>query len=211
MATWDAADLLARCQRLTRVPASTNFPTSTDWYAWMTDAQLAIKNDLAVEVPDAMMGAPTLMSSADGGYTYTFGTDAQSNAIFPIGKVQIYQSLASIPTSPYVPGQDYLMEGTQIRWTNNQKMPAPYGRWVTPPLVIDGSTQPTIPLQARMLIVYFACATYAASGGQQDPTPYLNLYNFHRDQVVTSFKKQFLNQGAIASLRRPGVLPYVRR
>lgn len=211
MAQYDTAELLARCILQAQVPSSVTFPTAANWYTWMTDAQVAIKSDLAVEMPAAMMNAPTLMSSADSGATYTFGTDAGSNPIYPIGRVDIYRSLSDVPDNPMTPGVDYLMEGYRIRAPRNGTMSAPYGRWVTPAYKIDASTEPTLPLHARPLIVYLACAYYASSGGQQDPSPYLALYNFHREQVVTTFKKQFGNQGSAAGLRRAVVLPYVRR
>ncbi len=57
--------------------------------------------------------------TADGGYTFTFGTDGNGYALFPLGKANIYPSLNAVPNYPWVPGVDYLDEGTQIRMPNN--------------------------------------------------------------------------------------------
>lgn len=207
-----SADLLDRAYRLVRKPSNSVFPASTDWYAFFTEAENEIKLAISALVPNALMGAPTIMTTADSGLTYTFGNDQDGNPLFPIGAVQVFNQLTSFPSSPFIPGQDYWMEGTTIRWPNNVPRTfsaGPYARFVSPTFVIDGSHDPNLPVPFRMLILYRAAAKYAASGGQQDPGPYEQMYQaFWQSAVLPMLSTQFRNQGAVAALQRPRAYPF---
>lgn len=212
MALLDSAALLAACKLHARVPSTTAFPTDAQWYTFLTEAENEIKLMIASQFPNALLGAPVLMTSSDSGYTYTFGVDAGTNAIHPLGAAQIFESLSSIPRNPMVPGRDFLMEPAKIRWLNNQARTftaGPYARFVTPTYLIDGSTQPTLPLFTRMLMVWNACAKYASAGGQQDPTPYLTQEDdLWKKRVLPALATQYRQQGAVAGLTRAQRYPY---
>src|SRR5690348_6155626 len=89
MAKYDAADLLARCKRNAMRPATDAQQTDADWYAFLTEAQDEWFQSIAVMCPEALYGPPTVLSTADQGLTFTFGTDADGNNIFPMGSVEI--------------------------------------------------------------------------------------------------------------------------
>lgn len=177
MATWDSADLLARCQRESGVPSTAEFPTSTDWYAWLTEAQAHWYGQfLAVGLQPADWTAPTAMSTADSGKTYTF-----SGSVRPY-LVEIYTADGGdlmLPGAYDDPEADYVWEGDAIRMTRGRTRTfanGPVARWVAPPGAIDGSTAPTLlPDFARVLLVYRACILWASRGGMRDPTVYRAL------------------------------------
>lgn len=204
MAQFDSADLLARFRRLTRVPSTSAFPATADIYAFLTEAQLEVVMELVTRVPGVMMGDPVLMTSADSGVTYTFGTDASARNIVPIGSVEVYRSRGDIGLNPLVPGHDFVMEGDQIRWVGNVPRvysDGPYARFVTPPQALDGSTEPTLPIPARLLIVYKAAVLYAMAGGQQQPDYYEAKYQTHLNEaVLPGLRKQFRFGTAAGSL-----------
>ncbi len=112
-----------------------------------------------------LWGNPTLMTSADGGYTYTFGTDGNGYATFLLAG-HVYPSLSAIPDYPWTPGRDYVDEGTQIRSTNNTVFPlAPYFQGITSPTPMASGVNPVIyPEQSRILIVLKAVWNFAEAG-----------------------------------------------
>ena len=89
MAKYDSADLLARCYRAAQRPTTDAQQTSVDWYAFLTEAQDEWFSHLASICPEVLYGNPVVMTSADGGYTYTFGVDADGDPIFPMGHIEI--------------------------------------------------------------------------------------------------------------------------
>jgi hypothetical protein len=154
MADLDRADLLAKAQELLNRPTTDEALSTTIWYSLLTSAQKRAFGDLLPRIPDAMVGSPTLLSTADGGETYTFGA-----GVYPVGHAQVFASESDIPDCPLEEGIDYLYEGSSIRIPNNATRTfgdGPYARWVSLPGVIDGSTEPTLIAPARMLIVYDA-------------------------------------------------------
>lgn len=175
MATWDSADCLARCKRFARRPATDESYLDTDWYAVLTEAQAEAVADIAARSPDALYGSPVLLTTADSGATYTFGTDAAADNEFPLGHAEIYASLSAIPDEPLEPGIDFIVEGQKIRIPNNKTKTfsaGPYARFVLQPRTIDASNAPTIqPKSARMTIVYGAVGKWASRPGSgADPS-----------------------------------------
>lgn len=169
MALWDTADILARCKLESGLPASTTFPSDANWYTWLTRAEAYWKPKLASQYPYHMFGAPTLITSADSGVTYTFGSEASPLA------VEVYTSLTGTRLRVGQFGDsngDYVWEGSQIRMPGNTARVfanGPYARWVTSPTTIDGSTQPTIkPTWTRQLLVDRALIYYARTPPGQD-------------------------------------------
>ena len=174
MATWDSADLLARCKRQSGVPSTTEFPADTDWYAWLTEAAGYYTSVWATHCPWFLMSAPTLLTSADGGYTYPLPTSTRVLA------VEIYD------TNPrgrllragafWDPGADYVWEGNQIRIPQGKTKTwsgGPYARYVAEPGDVAAATEPTLqPDYARILLVDHAVALWSERGGMRDPAPF---------------------------------------
>ena len=174
MATWDAADLLARCQRESGVPSTTAFPADGDWYAWLTEAQALAYDHFAAQVPWVLMGAPVTLTTADSGATYTF-----ASSIVPLA-VEIYDANYRLLKNGafWDRSADYVWEGNKIRFPRAISKPATYNaRFVSPPDEISASTEPTlVPAHHRRLLVYLACALWASRGDMRDPRPYYELY-----------------------------------
>lgn len=191
MALFDVADCLAHIRRICRIPDVTEYPADADLYAYLRDGENRVKHEFGAVAPAVLIGAPTLLTSTDGGYTYPFGTDAGTNAIAPIGHLRVYASKAHIPFEPLQANTEYVFEGTKIRMVQNSPRTfadGPYAQWIIPTYTIDGSSNAmTLPVQLRLLAVYAACSSYAISGGALDNTPYEALYagEFSR-QVATA-------------------------
>lgn len=155
--------------------ARTSNDTVTDAvkYDWLTRSQTRIVGLMSAIVPNSLYpkvaygSLPTLTTTDN--QVYTFGTDGQGYAAFPMGHGGIYRSLTDIPSNPLVPGQDYMIEGTQIRVPNNQTLPPTlYWYGVVMPDVISASKQPALfPEAARELIVIDAVRQFS-QGGKRD-------------------------------------------
>lgn len=211
MATFDVADCVAHIRRYCRIPDVTEYPSADDLYTFLRDAENRVKHELGSVAPEVLYNAPTLLTSADGGYTYTFGTDSGSNAIAPIGHVRLFASKQHIPFEPLESGIEYVWEGTKVRMVQNAPRTfadGPYAQWIAPTLVIDGSSNTmTLPVQLRMLAVHDACQRYAMSGGVLDPTPYEKAYTeeFSRQMTTAQINR---TAGQIAYPRRNVYAPY---
>ena len=175
MANLDSADLLARFRRLWGGPTTTEFPTDADAYQFISDAQVKWVSTIASIAPHHMYGAPTLLASADGGYTYDFTSE-------PIGQVEIYESATGrlLRQGPYWdPNADYVWEGDRIRIPDGKTKSfssGPYARYVAAPTVIAAATEPTLlPKAARLLLIPEACGICATRGGMRDPRPFFEL------------------------------------
>lgn len=150
---WQSSDLLTRFDAYAGRP-TTDAITAAMKYQRLADGQNAVLVELMSTVPRVLYGAPAAMTSTDG-KTWTFGTDGNGYALFPLGMAQIYPSLNAVPDYPWLPGIDYLDEGTQIRIPNNIAWSGTlYWRGVTPPEAISATVQPVIqPPPSRILIV----------------------------------------------------------
>lgn len=195
MAVLDVSDALTVLRRITRTQDVTEYPAAADWYDFLRDGENRAKHDLGAIVPEVLYNAPTLLTSADGGITYTFGTDAGSNAIAPIGHVRVFPSKACHPFAPLVSGVEYVFEGTKIRMVENTPVTwadGPYAQWIAPTLQIDGASNTfTLPVQLRMMAIYDAARRYAESGAVQDASPYERLYQeeFARQMTTASVSR----------------------
>ena len=173
MAYLDSADLLARCKALAQRPTTDEDMSDAQWYSFLTEAQDYWTKVLAQHDPKRLSGAPTALTTSDSGYTYTFGTT-------PIAVVELTDGKGGWPMfiGPYWdPATDFTWEGsTTLRSARNVARTFTnglYARWVPQPGVIDGSTQPTLPTEYRLLLPARACVLYARRGGYRDPQPYL--------------------------------------
>ncbi len=159
---WESTDLLTRFNNFAGRP-TTDAITDAQKYQRLSDSQEAVITEVSSVSPNQLYGAPTLMTSSDGGYTYTFGTDGQGYALFPLGRTRIYPSLSAVPDYAWRPGVDYLDEGTKIRIPNNITYAGPlYWQGITPPAAITAVVQPVIqPPSSRILIVIKAVESFA--------------------------------------------------
>lgn len=159
---WDSADLLTRFNAMAGRP-TTDAITSTEKYQRLADGQNDVLVEIANVAPQVVYGSPTAMTSSDSGYTWSFGTDGNGYALFPLGKASIYPNLAAIPDYPWQPGVDYLDRGTTIVMPNNVPWAGPlYWLGITPPVAISSTNQPVIqPPTTRILIVIKAVKNFA--------------------------------------------------
>lgn len=175
MARYDSADLLARCKRLANRPSTDALLSDPDWYAFLSEGQEVLVSMIASAVPDAMLTTPTLLTSSDGGYTWTF-----SGSQYPLA-VSLYADRKDIPDSPLVPGVDYTWEGDVVRVAGQRTWAfasGPYAQYVpevTASVAIDGSTQPIVfPIMARRWLIPYALEQ-AAYRLKQDPMPWIAM------------------------------------
>lgn len=159
---YESTDLLTAFNGLTGRPPSDSAILDSTKYTYLAQAQGQVILQIANIVGNVLYGNPTLMTSADGGYTYTFGTDGNGYTLFLLDG-HIYGTLQSIPSAPWVPGIDYLDEGTRIRSLNNVPFAqAPYFQGITAPAEMSASVQPVlVPAYARLLIPIRAAQNFA--------------------------------------------------
>jgi hypothetical protein len=176
MAVESSAELLAFCQDMSGLPTVNEEMDSTKWFRLLTLAQKELFHILASHVAGSQYGAPELMTTADGGYTYTF-------ASYPWGRAEIRQSRTGallVPGSESDYDADFVAEGQTIRWVNDQSRTfsdGPYARYAPEPGDISASTQPTLkPPSARVLICWRALETWSAMGARRDPAFYAREY-----------------------------------
>lgn len=158
---WDSVDLLSRFNALSGRP-TTDAITAAAKYQRLADAQDTIVTKISGITKAAFPTAPVAMTSADGGYTWTFGVDGNGYALYPYG-ARIYPTLTAVPDYPWMPGVDYLDEGVRIRMPNGLAWGGPlYWYGVTPPQQLSSTVQPIIqPPSARILIVIEAVRSFA--------------------------------------------------
>lgn len=140
------------------------------WYSLLTEAQAHWYSVYAAQAPYVLMGAPTALSTADSGATYTFGS-----SVTPLA-VEVYDANYRLmrPGAFWDASADYVWEGVRIRFPKSATRPGTYrARWIAPPAIIDASTDPTlVPEHTRILLVYHAVALWANRGGMRDPSPF---------------------------------------
>lgn len=152
-----------------------------------------------------MYGAPTALTTADN-KVFTFGApDPDGYPIVPIGKVRIYTSLASVPTSPWTEGVDYLNEGSQIRIPNNNSYTGTlYYRGINQPkdIAAGGSNEPALlPEASRELIVIEAVRDFASQGQRLPDLAGAKQQEFDREfaRWMLVWKTQFSSGGALGA------------
>ena len=206
---WSSANLRRKLLNKIRRPATDEDLLEPDG---VTDATWDLLSEgqnhwveiIAATIPDAMYGAPVLMTTADGGLTYTFGNDAEAQPIYPLGHAEIRESRNGrllIPTTDWGDG-DYVPEGNRIRIPNGRTKlfsSGPYARFVTPPTKIDAAREPTLmPPFARELIVIRAAIIWANRGGLRDPNPWMLEEGIVWGRIANTLATQFHLKGAQA-------------
>ncbi len=209
---------LAALRRYIREPSAVtgSWPQDPDLYAFLTDAENAVKQDLAPRIPH-VLNQQTAMTTADGGLTYTFGTDSEGNAIYPLGQVEVFAQAADVPYYPLRPYEDFIPEGDNIRMPNNAPRTFPSGgpvaRFIPLTLKIDGSTNPTLlPFQLRELVVIEAARRYAIAAKQGDLAAAASQdYAVALQRNLTVFQTQYSTAGMAAVRTRPNARGRSRR
>lgn len=208
MATMTSAELLTRFNQLSGRTSSGDSITDAEKYQRLSDAQQYVIAQAASRSPNAFYpkaayGSYPTLSTTDN-QVFTFGTDANGNALMPIGKVQIYPSLASIPDWSWVEGLDYLDEGTQIRIPNNRTWTSTlWYRGIQPVADLSSTNQPAIiPVNFRMLIVYEAVRQLSEEGQRNDALADRMLAKYREmfAEYMLVLKTQFSDGGALGSV-----------
>jgi hypothetical protein len=181
---WQSSDLLARFNLLAGRPTVDAITDATK-YQYIADGEQYTIGRISSIKPSVLYGAPAQMTTADGGLTYTFGTDGNGYPLFPMGRATIYPSLSAIPGYAWTPGIDYLDEGITIRMPNNTPYAGPlYWYGITPSQQLSASVQPVLmPPPIRILSVIDGVKNFAESA---------NVRNAElADRMATRFEKEF--------------------
>ncbi len=221
MSLYASADLLAACKLYARRPAVDQAMPNESWYSFLTLAQGEVYPALFSRFPDLAYSTARQMTTDDGGYTYTFGVDADDagnnppnpggvNSVRPMGHAEIFPDVRSIPDSPLVIGADYLFEGSLIRIPNSEPRLFPQGPWarfvVRPDTPISASVQPLLqPKNLRMLLVWKALESWASRPGSgASPIYYAKRYEDALQaafvELATTYNRQ-ASAGATATDR----------
>lgn len=185
MALYDSATLLSDLKFQLMRPDTDQAYSDAQLYRLLTLAQVDVVNSVAAQFPRALMEAPTLMTSADGGLTYTVDAlDADGEAVQPFGHAEVYAKLngGELYGSTYGAGeQDVVFEGGRIRLPGARARTfsaGPYIRYVKPCPDISASSEPVLqPKDARILIVYRALVLAQSRGGLRDTSWARELYD----------------------------------
>ena len=204
MAQWDSADLLSKFKFYANRPATDEALSDAQVYTLLTEAQQSQMAKLAVYAPHAQMGAPVLLTTADGGITYTFGTDGDGNNIFPLA-AQVYAQIngRELHASTWESAGDFVIEGDTIRAPGNRVRTyssGPYARFIRADATISASSQPVLsPPAARELVLWEALTLWAAVGGEIDAGPWEDRYARAWKKWVEAFQAQHATQTAPAA------------
>lgn len=200
MARYDSADLLSRLKLVLNRPSSDEALADSDLYLFLGMAQEHVARHLASVSPEPMYGDLAALTTADSGASFTFGTDADTANIQAFGHYEIYADPTHFPDSPLVEGVDFIWEGAKIRIPNGRTIPTPYGRFVTPPHLLNGSVAPTLkPEYARILIIYKAAEWAAEQRLKQDGSPYRAGYADNLPGILLALKTAAAGIGGRAS------------
>lgn len=209
MATYDSADCLAKFRKAIRQPSTSDFPTDAEAYEYLGQGQIDIYTRLSTYCPAAIRSAPAQMTTADSGYTYTFGTDADGNNKFPIGQIRIFRTRPDNPDTEMIPVVEFLLEGNTIRMPDFTPFTgaAPYYYGVVLPLTLTSGTAPTlIPVQAREMIIDAASVRYALDADDGKVSDYSQKLEQSWNRWIGTIQSQYASAGAIAA-SHPGALP----
>ena len=198
MSSYDSAECLSRLIERLRLPVddtgavlSQEPGTSTaSLYRLLSEAESAILDYIAARVPSALISAPILLTSSDGGYTYDM-KDGNGTVVYAQGHVRVYVRLEDIPSAPLTEGVDYTLEGDLLRVPNNRTWSfanGPYVQAVNDPIALSASVNPTIPVRARDAMIAYAAAEFCDQGGIKDPSPHRQKYQSELLGLMTTYR-----------------------
>lgn len=166
-ATYDSEYLLKMFNRKAGRPAADAAFTDAVKYERLSEAQNNVIVEIANVAPKALYPKVAYASmpqlTTTDNQIFTFGTDSNSYARFPMGQSGIYTSINNIPNDPWREGQDYIDEGNQIRIPNNGTYTGTlYWYGISQPADITAIVQPAlIPEASRELIVIEAVRQFS--------------------------------------------------
>lgn len=205
MGLYDTAYLLQQCKLYAQRPASDEQMTDARWYALLTEAQSTVVMELSKACPAHFYTAPVLLTSADSGKTYTFGTDADGDNIVPFGHVEVYakENGRSLYANNYdaLGGDSFVIEGDHIRMPGNRARTfgnGPYARFVAEPQIIDAThavDSRLRPKAMRMLLVWDALTRWCQVGQLRDPRSYQESFARDLQAAHLTLATQYANQG----------------
>ena len=189
------------------MPSGSEFPTDAEVYQWLGESQIDVFTRLSVFAPLACVIAPTQLTTADNGLTYTFATDSSLPTsftdVYPIGVVKLYRTRNDIPDFPMIEGVEYLMEGNRIRMPDFVAFSgtAPYYQCLTLPTALDGTTAPTLkPVQARELMIDLASMAYfRAVSDTESSNLWEDRFNKDWSKWLGAIQAQYARSGSIAA------------
>lgn len=205
MAFMDRAALLAQCKKYAQRPTSDAQMDDPSWYELLTQAQSEVIAKLSTSFPAHFYGAPVQLVTADGGKTYTFGTDADGDNLAPFGHVEVYARengrVYYASTYDGYATDSFVIEGAKIRMPRNVARTfsnGPFARFVAEPGVIDASHEVDtrlVPKQFRQMLVWDALSRWCAIGQFRDPTTYQQYFARDYETAVMTLATQYSSQG----------------
>jgi hypothetical protein len=213
MPLWDAPYLLGQFNRLAGRPQADQVTDATK-YLWLSEGQNEVVADIAARQPEVLYPVSAqLMSTVDGGHTFTFGTYSDGTPVFPMGKVNIYKSVTAVPGYMLMPGVDYLEEGNRIEIPNNRTYAGSlYWRGITAPQDINATTPPVLqPPPSRSLITMCAVKNFAQAGNINPDLAAQMAEQWSREfpRWMLVYRTQFTGGGVLGPLVSNPVLgPY---
>jgi len=204
MAKWDSAALLSKLRTKLHRPTADELATTPLLYELLTEAEGEVMAEVTALAPTSQMGAPVLLTSADGGVTYTFGTDDDGERVFPLA-CEVYATAGGheLHASSWDATGDFVVEGDRIRMPRNEAVTfdsGPYARFVRADNTISASSEPILkPPPARMLIVLKAAIKFAGIGSLRDPQPWQEEYDAAFRRWITVMRTQFADATGVAN------------
>ena len=211
---YESSDMLRWFDRWAGRNASSDTISPAVKFDYLADAQDYVIQRIAAVSAKTLFAAPYQLTTADGGLTFTYGTDANGYALFPMGQTGIYPTTSSIPGGAWTPGVDYLDEGTTIRMPNAVPYTGTlfaYGLQMAPRMSQD--VQPVLmPPSIRMLIPRRAVAMFAESGNIRNEALANRMsVEFEKEfgDTMTLLRKHVKTSGTMGRMLMPwGVGPY---
>lgn len=204
MTTYDSAYLLSLFNRKA-ARATVDSISDASKYERLSESQNRVVAMLSAVAPYSLYPSvgydslPTLTTTDN--QVFSFGTDDNGYAIFPMGKGGIYPNLDAIPNCPWRPGIDYMLEGTTIRIPNNNTWSGTlYWYGVMNPPDITAESQPVLfPEASRELIVIDAVRQFAREGVRNGALvdEFQDEWNRAWPQWCLVWRSQFRSGGAL--------------
>lgn len=203
-ADWGSAFLLKDFKNKAGIQDASEYDDDDDLYPRLSTAQRKVISRIAAIFPNALYSAPTTMTRAVDGKTYTYGTDGNGNALVPAGNVQIATTLSAFSGDYFVgwvEGRDFYDEGDRIRVVSNRSGPATlYWRGVPTAPDITTLVAPILnPALVRELISRQAVIDWGEEGGLLPAVVTAQENGWKRDFpiVMLTYRKRFKGGGGL--------------